>query len=60
MNGFIDITKCCSQNCKYKDTCYRVLAEANRWYQSWADFEEDCVLNNYRNFLSCEKENENK
>lgn len=52
MSGFIDITKCCSKNCQYKDTCYRVTSDTDKFYQSWADFELDCKNNNYRNFIS--------
>lgn len=51
MNGFIDITKCCSQNCQYRDKCYRVISDTDKFYQSWSDFETDCKNNNYRNYI---------
>jgi len=37
-----DITLCTSNNCPYKSTCYRKKAEADRRWQSYANFEYNC------------------
>ena len=36
-----DITMCTSENCPYRDKCYRVRAEPSK-YQSWSNFEYTC------------------
>ena len=40
-----DITKCNSEQCSRKETCYRYLAEDSQW-QSWAEFETICNEDN--------------
>jgi|FreactTroBogLake_1042271.scaffolds.fasta_scaffold00757_15 hypothetical protein len=34
-----DITMCKNTECELKDTCYRFLAKANEYWQSYAKFE---------------------
>ena len=36
-----DITMCTSENCPYRDKCYRTRAEPSK-YQSWSNFEYIC------------------
>ena len=38
------ITLCTSENCPYKDKCYRVQAKSSK-YQSWSNFEYTCNEN---------------
>ena len=44
MINIADITMCTSQNCLYKDKCYRVRAKPEK-YQSWSNFEYTCNEN---------------
>ena len=39
-----DITMCASENCPYRDECYRVRAKPNI-LQSWSNFEYTCNEN---------------
>ena len=36
-----DITMCTSENCPYRDKCYRARAEPSK-YKSWSNFEYVC------------------
>lgn len=39
----MDITKCTSATCQYKDTCYRQVNDnSDDVNQSWYNFEYDC------------------
>ena len=40
-----DIAMCTSENCPYKDKCYRVVAKPVE-DQSWSNFEYTCNENN--------------
>lgn len=37
-----DITKCSQNGCPMADTCYRVKAEDNPFWQSWTNYEYTC------------------
>lgn len=37
-----DITKCVSEKCPIADQCYRVTSKHNPYYQSYANFENEC------------------
>ena len=39
-----DITMCSSENCPYREECYRVRAKPSK-YQSWSNFEYTCNEN---------------
>ena len=39
-----DITMCTSENCPYRDECYRVRAKPVE-YQSWSNYEYTCNEN---------------
>ena len=39
-----DITMCTSENCPYRDECYRVRAKPSI-FQSWSNFEYTCNEN---------------
>lgn len=41
MINITDITMCSSENCPYKEKCYRVQAKSSK-YQSWSNFEYTC------------------
>lgn len=36
-----DITKCTNEDCCQKNECYRYMAEASKYWQSYAKFERD-------------------
>ena len=44
MVNIADITMCTSENCPYRDECYRVRAKPGK-YQSWSNFEYVCNEN---------------
>ena len=44
MVNIADITMCSSENCPYKDKCYRTKAKPEK-YQSWSNFEYTCNEN---------------
>ena len=44
MVNIADITMCTSENCPYKDKCYRTQAKPNS-FQSWSNFEYTCNEN---------------
>ena len=47
-----DITMCTSENCPYKDKCYRTKAKPEK-YQSWSNFEYTCNENSgFEYFIS--------
>lgn len=45
-----DIMMCASKNCTKRENCYRFTAIPND-FQSYADFEEDCMNFSHRNQL---------
>ena len=52
MVNIADITMCTSENCPYRDECYRVRAKPGK-YQSWSNFEYVCNENSgFENFMS--------
>ena len=51
MVNIADITMCTSENCPYRDECYRVRAKPGK-YQSWSNFEYVCNENSgFENFM---------
>lgn len=44
MVNIAEITMCTSENCPYKDKCYRTQAKPNS-FQSWSNFEYTCNEN---------------
>ena len=40
-----DITKCTSELCPQRDSCYRKRAVENEYHQSWSNFEYTCNEN---------------
>lgn len=38
-----DISMCNGKKCKVKHKCYRYLAEADKFYQSYAEFDKEPV-----------------
>ena len=54
-----DITKCSSNNCPIRASCYRVKAN-NSTNQSWINFEYTCnEYNGYPNYIASEKKQNN-
>ena len=46
-----DITMCISENCPYKDKCYRANTKPSI-FQSWSNFEYTCNENSgFENFI---------
>jgi len=41
-----DITMCQIKDCPKADTCYRINAPPNKYYQSYADYREICNIDN--------------
>ena len=41
MISIADITMCSSENCPYKEKCYRTKANPSN-FQSWSNFEYTC------------------
>lgn len=40
-----DITKCTSETCPQRDTCYRKRAKDDAFFQSYSNFEYECNEN---------------
>lgn len=55
-----DITMCSRDNCKFKDECYRVLANPSQ-YQSYSDFSNSCNEgNDYQMKIECKDKSQIK
>ena len=50
-----DISMCRGEGCSKKKACYRYTAVPNKWGQSYANFEETCPKNNFREFWDNKK-----
>lgn len=45
----LDVTKCNSEQCLHKESCFRYTAKPNPRWQSCADFADDCRKYEWRN-----------
>ena len=58
MVNIADITMCTSENCPYRDECYRVRAKPGK-YQSWSNFEYVCNENSgFEDFIQYVKKSD--
>ena len=58
MVNIADITMCTSENCPYRDECYRVRAKPGK-YQSWSNFEYTCNENSgFEDFIQYVKKSD--
>ena len=45
----------CTGNCPIKEYCYRYMATANEYYQTYSALEEVCIPNNYSELIPYRK-----
>ena len=58
MISIADITMCTSENCPYRDECYRVRAKPSI-FQSWSNFEYTCNENSgFEDFIQYVKKSD--
>lgn len=55
-----DICMCTGHECPVRESCYRYMAEPNKYWQTYSCLESICIPNEYAEFIPVEIKKEIK